>query len=80
MITDYLFLSPEGDILCDPETIRQYVEHHYRDRRSCPRCGCYLIPTGKSHRLLFRVYRCANHICSASLKTFRFRPPSLRRA
>ncbi|MFQ5847727.1 MAG: hypothetical protein ACE5IQ_08705 [Candidatus Methylomirabilales bacterium] len=80
MITDYLFLGPHGDILCDPERIRGYVEQHYRDRRPCPHCGCYLIPTGKRRRLLFRTYHCANRICSASLRTFRLWPLSLRRA
>ncbi len=80
MITDYLFLSPGGDILCDPETIRLYVEQHYGDRRPCSHCGCYLIPTGKTHRLLFRIYRCANEICSVSLKAFKLQLLSLRRA
>lgn len=74
MITEYLFLSPSGEIICNLQEIRRYIEAHYHDRRLCPHCGCYLIPTGQSHRLLFRVYRCANSICSASLKTFRLRP------
>ena len=73
MITEYLFLSPTGEIICNLQEIRRYVEEHYQDRRVCPHCDCYLIPTG-SHRLLFRVYHCANSICSASLKTYRLRP------
>jgi hypothetical protein len=59
--------------MCNLDEIRRYIEEHYRDRRLCPHCGCYLIPTGQTHRLFFRVYRCANSICSASLKSFRFR-------
>jgi len=71
MITDYLHLSPSGDVLCSLKEIRQYVELHYGDRHLCRRCGCYLIPTGETHRFLFRVYRCANSICSASRRTFK---------
>ncbi|MFQ5881793.1 MAG: hypothetical protein ACE5I9_04895 [Candidatus Methylomirabilales bacterium] len=74
MITEYLFLTPSGEVLCNLQDIRQYVEQHYRDRQLCPRCGCYLIPTGQTHRFLFRIYRCANSICSASLKSFRLWP------
>jgi len=70
VITEYLFLSPSGDIFVNPNDIRRYVEEHYRDRRQCPHCGCYLVPSERRH-LLFRVYRCVNSICSASLKTFR---------
>lgn len=72
MITDYLLLSPGGEILCTLQEIRRYVELHYDDRDPCLRCGCYLIPTGENHRLMFRQYRCANSICSGSRKTFRF--------
>lgn len=80
MITEYLFLTPSGDIMCDPQEIRRYVEEHYNDRRLCPHCGCYLIRTAETHRLLFRVYRCVNSICSASSKAFRLRPFWPRRA
>ncbi|MFQ5801921.1 MAG: hypothetical protein ACE5JQ_03375 [Candidatus Methylomirabilales bacterium] len=80
MITDYLFLGPEGEVLCSLQEIRQYVEQHCGDRYLCPRCGCYLIPTGRTHRIVFRVYRCANSICSASLRTFRLWPLRHRRA
>ena len=75
MITEYLFLSPSGDVMSNLHEIRRYVEEHYTDHRVCPRCGCYLIPSGQTHRLLFHVYRCANSICSTSLNTFRLRPP-----
>jgi len=74
MITDYLFLGPDGEMLCSCQEICNYVEKHYTDRRPCPRCGCYLIDTGETHRLLFHVYRCANSICSASLNAFRLLP------
>jgi ribosomal protein L37AE/L43A len=50
--------------------IRRYVEEHYADHRLCPHCGS----SGQTHRFLFRVYRCANSICSASLNTFKLRP------
>lgn len=73
MITEYLFLAPTREILCDAQEIRRYVEQHYGDRLPCPRCGCYLIPTGQTRRILFRVYRCANNICSASFRAFRLR-------
>jgi hypothetical protein len=79
MITEYLFLGPGREVLCSRGEIRRYVEEHYDDRRVCPRCGCYVIPTGQSQYVLFRVYRCANVICSASLRTFRIRPQRLRR-
>jgi len=46
MITDYLFLGPDAEMLCSCQEICNYVEHHYADRRPCPHCGCYLIPTG----------------------------------
>ncbi len=73
MITEYLFLSPSGDVMSNLHEIRHYVEEHYTDHRLCPHCGCYLIPSGQTHRFLFRVYRCANSICSASLNTLRIR-------
>lgn len=73
MITDHLFLGPDSEVLCGLEEIRTYVEEHYEDRRICPRCGCYLIPAVRPQRFLCRVYRCANSICSGSLKTFRIR-------
>ncbi|MFQ5657571.1 MAG: hypothetical protein ACE5G5_08540 [Candidatus Methylomirabilales bacterium] len=74
MITEYLFLSPSGEIMYNLHEIRRYIEEHHSDRRPCPRCGCYLIPTGETHRFFFRTYRCVNSICSASLKGFRLRP------
>ncbi|MFQ5802374.1 MAG: hypothetical protein ACE5JQ_05695 [Candidatus Methylomirabilales bacterium] len=74
MITEYLFLSPSGEVMSSLPEIRRYIEEHYADHRLCPHCGCYLIPSGQTHRLLFRVYRCANSICSASLNTFKLRP------
>jgi hypothetical protein len=74
VITEYLYLTPSGDIFCSLNDIRRYVEEHYRDRRPCPRCGCYLVPTGQTPFLLFRIYRCVNSICAASLKTFRLWP------
>ena len=74
MITDYLFLGPDHSILCSREEICDYVEKHYADRRPCHHCGCYLIPTGETHRVFFHVYRCANSICSASVSAFRFLP------
>lgn len=80
MITEYLFLSPSGEVMSSLHEIRQYVEEHYADHRLCPHCGCYLIPSGQTHRLLFRVYRCANSICSATQRTFKLWPFSLRRA
>jgi len=58
MITDYLFLSPSGEVMSNLHDIRRYIEEHCAD-----------------HRLFFRVYRCANTICSASLNTLRLRPP-----
>jgi len=73
MITDYLFLAPDGEIFYDRQEIREYVERHYGDRHPCSYCGCYLIPTGQTHWFLFRVYRCANNICSASFEAFRLR-------
>jgi len=73
MITDYLFLAPGGEVLYDPREIREYVERHYGNRQPCSYCGCYLIPTGQTRWFLFRVYRCANSICSASFEAFRFR-------
>ncbi len=80
MITDYLFLGPDREILSTREEICEYVEKHFSDRRLCPNCGCYLIPTGKSQRLVFRVYRCVNGICSSSLTAFRLLPRLGRRA
>lgn len=80
MITEYLFLSPSGEVMSSLHEIRQYVEEHYADHRLCPDCGCYLIPSGQTHRFLFRVYRCANSICSATQRTFKLWPFSLRRA
>ena len=80
MITEYMFPTPSGDILYDLKEIRQYVEQYYADYRPCPHCGCYLIPTGERHRFLFRVYRCANTICSTTQRTFKIWPFSLRRA
>jgi hypothetical protein len=56
------------------------LEQYYADRQPCPHCGCYLIPTGERHKLVFRVYRCANSICSATQRTFKLWPFSLRRA
>ncbi len=79
MITEFLLLSPSGEIRYDQEEIRRYAEHHYADRWRCPRCGCYLIPTEQTHRLLLCVYRCVNSVCSTSLKTFRFWPLLLLR-
>ncbi len=80
MITDYLFLGPDGEILCSCQEICTYVEQHYTDRRPYPRCGCYLIPTGETYRVLFHIYRCANSIYSASLSAFRLLPRWGRRA
>jgi hypothetical protein len=80
MITEYLYLAPNGDILCDPREIRRYVERHYDNRFLCPRCGCYLVPTGQTHRVLFRIYRCVNSICSATHSAFTPWPFSSRRA
>jgi hypothetical protein len=80
MITEYMFLTPSGEILYDLHGIRQYLEQYYADRQPCPHCGCYLIPTGERHKLVFRVYRCANSICSATQRTFKLWPFSLRRA
>ncbi len=74
MITDYLFLGPDREFLCTLDEIRRYVEKHYCDRRVCPNCGCYLIPTGQTHRSLFRMYRCANSICSGALRLSRLWP------
>jgi hypothetical protein len=79
MITDHLFLGPDREVLCDLEEIRRYVEGHYTDRHVCSRCGCYLIPGRRGQEFLFRVYRCANTICTASLKTFKMWPPRFRR-
>ncbi len=79
MITDHLFLGPDREVLCGQEEIRRYVEERYDDRQLCLRCGCYLIPAGQTQHLLFHEYRCANTICSASLRTFRIRPHPLRR-
>ena len=73
MITDYLFLAPGGEVFYDRQEIREYVERHYGSRHPCSYCGCYLIPTGQTRWFLFRVYRCANSICSASFETFRLR-------
>lgn len=75
MITDYLFLSPSGEVMSNLHDIRRYIEEHCADHRLCSHCGCYLIPSEETHRLFFRVYRCANTICSASLNTLRLRPP-----
>src|SRR3970040_1005641 len=36
MITEYLFLSPGGEIICNLQEIRRYAEEHYQDRRRCP--------------------------------------------
>ena len=80
MITEYLFLAPTREILYDAQEIRRYVEQHYGDRHPCPYCGCYLIPTGQTRWFLFRVYRCANSICSSTRTTFRPWPLSFRRA
>ncbi len=80
MITDYLFLTPSGEVIYSVDEIRRYVEEHFADRRLCPNCGCYLVPTGQTHRLFFRVYRCVNSICSTSSKSFRLRPFRQRRA
>jgi hypothetical protein len=44
MITEYLFLSPSGEVMSSLHEIRRYVEEHYADHRLCPHCGCYLIP------------------------------------
>jgi hypothetical protein len=74
MITEYLFLSPSGEIITNLQDIRRFVEEHYQDRRVCPHCGCYQIPTGQTHRFLFRVYGCVNSICSASFRSFRLWP------
>lgn len=74
MITEYLFLGPGGEIITTLNEIRQHVEEHHADRRVCPHCGCYQIPTGRTHRFVFRVYDCVNTICSASFRTFRLRP------
>jgi len=71
MITDYLLLGPGGEILCSLQEIRRYVELYYEDRHPCLDCGCYLILTPRSRGLLFRMYRCANSICSASRRMFR---------
>ncbi len=79
MITEYLFLGPSGEIMYNLQEIRRYIEEHYADRRVCPLCGCYMIPTGETHRLFFRVYRCANTICFGSLRAFRLWPFSQRR-
>lgn len=79
MITDHLFLGPDRMVLCDLAEIRRYVEGHYEDRRVCPRCGCYLIPTARARRSLFRIYQCANQICSASRRILRIWPHRLRR-
>lgn len=74
MITDYLFLGPRREVLCNPREIRRYVEEHYGECQPCPRCGCYLVPTDETQRLFFRVYRCANCICSASVRVLRSWP------
>jgi len=79
MITDHLFLGPDREVLCGLEEIRRYVEGHYDDRHLCLGCGCYLIPTGQTQHLLFHVYRCANTICSASLRSFKMWPQWLQR-
>lgn len=71
MITDYLLLPPDGEILCNLQEICRYVELHYEDRHPCLDCGCYLVPTPRSRGLLFRTYRCANSICSASRRMFK---------
>ncbi len=71
MITDYLLLGPGGEILCTLREIRRFVELHYDDRYLCLECGCYLITTRRTRGLLFRTYRCANRICSASRRVFR---------
>jgi hypothetical protein len=80
MITDYLYLGPDNEMLCSRAEICEYVEKHYADRRPCPHCGCYLIPTGETHAVFFHVYRCANSICSASLTVFGLLPRRGRRA
>ena len=80
MITEYMFPTPTGEVLYDLKEICQYVEHHYANRRPCPHCGCYLIPTGERQRLVFRVYRCANTICSTTERAFTLWPFSPRRA
>lgn len=74
MITEYLYLSPGGEVITNLQEIRRLVEERYADRRICPRCGCYQIPTGETHRFLFRVYGCVNSICSASFRSFKLRP------
>lgn len=71
MITDYLLLGPGGELLCSRGEIWRYVELYYDDRQPCLRCGCYLIPTRRSRGFLFRTYRCANSICSASRRMLR---------
>jgi hypothetical protein len=80
VITEYLFLTPSGEILCDVKEIRRYVEQHYGNRYLCPQCGCYLVPTGRTRRLLLHEYRCVNSICPASLWAFRLWPPRRRGA
>lgn len=79
MITEHLLLGPDREVLCDLAEIRRYIEDHYTDRRVCSRCGCYLIPASRRQRLFFRIYRCANTICSASLRAFKLWPHWLRR-
>ncbi|MGH7148930.1 MAG: hypothetical protein ACREIJ_13660 [Nitrospiraceae bacterium] len=79
MIADHLFLGPGREVLCDLAEIRRYVEAHYEDRLVCSRCGCYLIPASRRQGSFFRIYRCANTICCASLRTFKMWPQWLRR-
>ncbi len=80
MITEYLFPTPNGEVLYEKREIRQYVEEHYADRQPCPHCGCYLIPTGERHRFVFRMYRCANTICSTTQRSLKLWPFSSRPA
>ncbi len=79
MITDYLFLGPNREVLCNLDEIRQYVDERYDDWYPCTRCGCYLIPTKQRQRFVFRIYRCANSICSASFRSMRVWPQWPRR-
>jgi hypothetical protein len=78
MITEYLFLGPDREVLYDLAEIRRYVEGHYEDRLVCSRCGCYLIPANRRQGFFLRMYRCANAVCSVSLRTFRMWPHRLR--
>ena len=74
MITDYLFLGPGGEILCTLQEIRRYVELHYADRHLCAACGCYLISSSDRRWSPYRLYRCANQICTTSRRTLRLWP------